>query len=135
MSADIASSDILALKKNISPDLCPRILKLDPEIASVGLSEADAREEAHDFKIIRHSFKNFERSVVQGTIKGYIKILYLSDSKKIIGCHAVGSGASELVSTFAMMVQSKMVLTKIEDFVFNHPTFSSVLGDIAGKVK
>lgn len=135
MSADIAASDILEQKRNISPDLCPRILKLDPEISSVGLSETEAKEAGLDFKVIRHSFKNFERSVVQGTIKGYIKLIYLSDSKKIIGCHAVGSGASELVSTFAMMIQSKIPLNKIEDFVFNHPTFSCTLGDIAEKVK
>jgi len=135
MSADIATGDILANKKSMSPDLCPRILKLDPEIASVGLSESEAKEQGHDFTVIKHSFKNFERSVVQGTIKGYIKIVYKTDNKMILGCHAVGSGASDLVSTFAMMVQSKIPLSKIEDFVFNHPTFSSVLGDIAGKLK
>jgi len=135
MSADIVASEILERKKNISPDLCPRILKLDPEIASVGFSEADAKESGADFKVIRHTFKNFERSVVQGTIKGLVKIIYETESKKILGCHAVGTGASEIVSTFAMMVQSKIPLTKLEDFVFNHPTFSSVLGDIAGKVK
>lgn len=135
MSADIAAADIMDNKRNISPDLCPRILKLDPEIASVGLSEAEAKDAGIDFKVIKHSFKNFERSIVQGTIKGFIKIIYASDTKKILGCHAVGSGASELVSTFAMMVQSKIPLSRIEDFVFNHPSFSCVLGDIAGKVK
>jgi len=135
MSADIVVNDILETKKNLSPDLCPRILRLDPEIASVGLRELEAKESGVDCKIIRHSFKNFERSVVQGTVKGYIKILYSPDSNKILGCHAVGSGASELVSTFAMMIQSKIPITKIEDFVFNHPTYSGVLGDIAGKVK
>lgn len=135
MSADIAAGDIIDSKRNISADLCPKILKLDPEIASVGLSEEDAKEMDIDYKVIKHSFKNFERSVVQGTVKGLIKILYSPDNKKILGCHAVGSGATELVSTFAMMVQSKMPITKIEDFVFNHPTYSSVLGDIAGKVK
>lgn len=135
MSADIAAADILEMKRNISPDLCPRILKLDPELASVGMSELAAKESGADFKVIRHSFKNFERSVVQGTIKGYIKIIYASDTKKILGCHAAGSGASELVSTFAMMIQSKIPLSKIEEFVFNHPSFSCVLGDIAGKVK
>jgi len=135
MSADIVANEILEKKRNISPDLCPRILKLDPEIASVGLSDDDAKEAGFDYKVIKHSFKNFERSVVQGTVKGFIKILYHSDSKKIIGCHAVGSGASDLVSTFAMMVQFKMPLSKIEDFVFNHPTFSNILSDIAGKIK
>ncbi|MGD9808713.1 MAG: NAD(P)/FAD-dependent oxidoreductase [Deferribacterales bacterium] len=135
MSADIASGDILEKKRNISPDLCPRILKLDPEIASVGLSEEAAKEAGLDFKVVRHSFKNFERSVVQGTVKGFIKLLYEPESKKIIGCHAVGSGASDLVSTFSMMIQAKMPLTKIEEFVFNHPTFSNILCDIAGKIK
>jgi len=135
MSADIASTEILEKKKNISADLCPRILKLDPEIASVGLSEAGAKTTGVEFKVLKHSFKNFERSIVQGTIRGFVKIIYAPDTKKILGCHAVGSGASELVSTFAMMVQSKMPLTKLEDFVFNHPTFSSTLGDIAGKIK
>ena len=135
MSAEIAACEILEHKRNISPDLCPRILELDPEVASVGLSEVDAKEAGYDFKVVRHSFKNFERSVAQGTVKGFIKIIYDAKDKKILGCHAVGSGASELVSTFAMMVQSKMPLNRIEDFIFNHPTFSNVLCDIAGKVK
>jgi dihydrolipoamide dehydrogenase len=135
MSADIAAGEILNLKKNLSPDICLRILRLDPEIASVGMSEEEAKDYGVDFKVIRHSFKNFERSVVQGTIKGYVKIIYLTDSKKILGCHAVGSGAYELVSTFAMMVQSKMPLNRLEDFVFNNPAFSNVLEDIAGKIK
>lgn len=135
MSAEIAACDILEHKRNISPDQCPRILKLDPEIASVGLSEDDAKAAGLDYKVIKHSFKNFERSVVQGTVKGLIKIIYCADSRKILGCHAVGSGATELVSTFAMMIQSKIPLNRIGDFIFNHPTFSNVLGDIAGKVK
>ena len=135
MSADIASGEILERKRSLSPDLCPRILKLDPEIASVGLSEEAAKEAGLDFKVVKHSFKNFERSVVQGTVKGFIKLLYEPESKKIIGCHAVGSGASDLVSTFSMMIQAKMPLTKIEEFVFNHPTFSNILCDIAGKIK
>lgn len=135
MSADIAACEILEKRRNISPDLCPRILKLDPEIASVGLSEEAAKESNIDFKVIKHSFKNFERSVVQGTVKGFIKILYGSDNKKILGCHAAGSGASDLVSTFSMMIQAKMPLTKIEDFIFNHPTYSNILSDIAGKIK
>jgi dihydrolipoamide dehydrogenase len=135
MSADIAANDILESRKSLSPDLCPRILRLDPEIASVGITDVEAKEKGIECKIIRHSFKNFERSVVQGTIKGYMKIVYCPDNNKILGCHAVGSGASELVSTFAMMMQSKIPITKIEEFVFNHPTYSGVLGDIAGKIK
>ncbi|ADD68210.1 pyridine nucleotide-disulfide oxidoreductase dimerization region [Denitrovibrio acetiphilus DSM 12809] len=135
MSADIAANDIMDRKRNISADLCPRILKLDPEIASVGMSEDEAKESGIEFKVIRHSFKNFEKSVIHGTIKGLVKILYSPDNKKILGCHAVGNGATDIVSTFAMMVQSKMPLTRLEDFVFNHPTYSSVLGDIAGKIK
>ncbi len=137
MSADIASTDILERKKNISADLCPpRILKLDPEIASVGYSETAAKDAGLDYKVVKHTFKNYERSIVQGgTIKGFVKIIYLPDTKKILGCHAVGSGASELVSTFAMMVQSNIPLNRLEDFVFNHPTFSSILGEIASKIK
>ncbi len=135
MSAEIAANDILEQEKNISADYCPRILKLDPEIAAVGISEDDAKNLKLDYKVIRHNFKNFENSIVHGTIKGFIKIIYEENTKKILGCHAVGGGASELVTTFAMMLQSRISLNRLEDFVFNHPTFCGVLGEIAGKVK
>lgn len=135
MSADMVANDILEKSKVISADYCPRILHLDPEIAAVGLSEDKAKESGIECKVIKHSFKNFENAIMSGTFKGFIKVIYDETTKKILGCHAIGSGAAELVTTFSMMIQSRISLNKLEDFVFNHPTFSGVLGDIAGKVK
>ncbi|TCK60723.1 dihydrolipoyl dehydrogenase family protein [Seleniivibrio woodruffii] len=135
MSADMVANDILERSKIISADYCPRILHLDPEIAAVGLSEDKAKEQGIECKVIRHTFKNFEKAIMSGTLKGFIKIIYDDSTKKILGCHAIGSGAADLVTTFSMMIQSKISLNKLEDFVFNHPTFSGVLADIAGKVK
>lgn len=135
MSAEIAANDILGVEKNVSADFCPRILHLDPQIAAVGINEDEAKSAKLDYKVIRHIYKDFENSIVHGTIKGYIKIIYEDATKRILGCHAVGGGASELVSTFSMMIQSRISLNRLEDFVFNHPTFSGVLGEIAGKIK
>lgn len=135
MSAEIAVSDILEQNKNFSSDYCPRILRLDPEIAAVGIQEETAKQDKIDYKVIKYNFKNYANSLLNGTIKGFIKIIYEDTGKKILGCHAVGSGATELVSVFSMMIQSKISLNKLDEFVFNHPTFSSVLEEIAGKVK
>lgn len=135
MSADIVVSDILEQNKSFSADYCPRILHLDPEIASVGMQEEAVKCQKIDYKVIRHNFKNFENSLLNGTIKGFIKIIYEDGTKRILGCHALGSGASELVSVFSMMIQSKISMSKLDEFVFNHPTFSGVLDEIARKVK
>ena len=134
-SAEIVCNDLCGTSKNYQKDVLPRVLYLDPEVAHVGLTEEEAKERGFDIKVIRYNFTDLEKSLILGTAKGFLKVVYDKNKRKILGCHVIGPGAGQIVQMFALFMQSKVSIDKITDYVFNHPTFAEVLSDLAGKVK
>jgi len=134
-SADIATNSITATGKVFQRHVLPRVLYIDPEIAYVGFNEDDAKEKGFDIGVIKYNFSDIEKSIILGESKGFLKVIYNKKNKRILGCHVIGKGAAQIVSMFSVMIQSKVSIDSISDYVFNHPTFAEVLSDIASKVK
>ena len=102
----------------------------DPEYASVGLTEATARE-AHDVVVGTEGFDSLPRPIIDGRPTGFCKIVADRDNHTILGCHIVGERAVELAQLAAVAVASDMTVQQLALVPFSFPTYANALGRAA----
>ncbi|KAA0258076.1 NAD(P)/FAD-dependent oxidoreductase [Deferribacter autotrophicus] len=134
-SSEIVVDNILGAKRNYKKVTIPKIIYADPEIASIGITEQEAKEQKMNYEVIKYSFADIEKSAILGFSKGVIKIIYNKDDSKIVGAHVLGKGASELINIFGLMIQLKVGVEKIKTCIFNNPLFASILTDLSEAIR
>jgi len=94
-----------------------------PEISSVGLTEREARDKNIPYVLGRASFKELARGLIVGDQNGFVKILVNPENRRVLGVHAIGMSASELVHIGQAVLALKAPVDFFVDNVFNYPTF------------
>jgi NAD(P) transhydrogenase len=94
-----------------------------PEVASAGLTEEQCRELSFDYETGRSDFDFTPRGAIAGR-GGLLKLLFLKDSRKLIGAHCIGDIASELVGIGQMAIRSGCTINTIANMSMNTPTYS-----------
>ncbi|MFC2031966.1 dihydrolipoyl dehydrogenase family protein [Chloroflexota bacterium] len=112
--------------KNIelSYDVLPRATFCDPEVASVGLTEKQAREKGCNVKVGKFDYANLTRAIVSDETDGFIKVVAEGDSGRILGGHIVGAEASSLIHEIAAMMAGSTNVTDIGNTLHAYPTLS-----------
>jgi len=98
-----------------------------PQVASVGLTEAKAKEAGHDIRVGRFSFVGNGKAIALGEDQGMIKTIFDKKTGALIGAHMVGAEVTELIQGF--VVAMNLETTEEERFhtVFPHPTLSEMM--------
>jgi pyruvate/2-oxoglutarate dehydrogenase complex dihydrolipoamide dehydrogenase (E3) component len=94
----------------------------DPEIARVGLSEAEAAEQGIAVEVIRYDLDDLDRSIADGNTRGWVKVLVKPGSDRILGACIVGSSAGELIGEFVSAMTHGLGLKKIMSTIHIYPT-------------
>jgi len=102
----------------------PACIYCHPQIASVGLTEKEAREKGHDVKIGRFPFAANGKSVAVGDTEGFVKIIGDGRFGEILGVHIIGSEATELIAEFALAKATEMTVHDVHHTIHAHPTLS-----------
>jgi pyruvate/2-oxoglutarate dehydrogenase complex dihydrolipoamide dehydrogenase (E3) component len=98
----------------------------DPELARVGLTEAQAkRRYGDDVLVTRRYFKMVDKAQMRGETTGFCKVVTLSNGE-ILGAHIVGAEASELIHVFALAMQQKLKIKAIANLTPIFPTLSEI---------
>ena len=93
-----------------------------PEVASVGLTEAAAREESHDVAVGRFPFSALGRAQTFGGVEGLVKVVAERDDGHVLGVHVIGPGASDLIPEGVLAMQLQATLADIAATIHAHPT-------------
>jgi pyruvate/2-oxoglutarate dehydrogenase complex dihydrolipoamide dehydrogenase (E3) component len=99
---------------------------LDPEVARVGLSEAEAKKKGIEYDLVRQEFATVDRAVVESQEFGFAKILVKRHSDRILGAAIVGDHAGELIHEFVLAMKQNIGLGKIAAMIHVYPTLSEV---------
>jgi dihydrolipoamide dehydrogenase len=110
----------------------PDAVYCDPQVASVGLSEAKARELGHDVKIGKFPFKANSKASVLGAEDGFVKLVCDKKYGEILGAHMIGAGVTELIGEMTMAIRMEATLEDLQFTVHAHPTLSEAILDAAG---
>jgi dihydrolipoamide dehydrogenase len=106
----------------------PLVVYSHPELASVGLTEQQARDAGHDVAVHQHSFAGVARAIIQGDNQGTVRIV--SDaSGRILGATVAGPLAGELIHELMYAVGWEALTSEAAAFVHAHPTVAEAVGE------
>ena len=116
---------LFRLPVKVNEDIIPRMTFTDPELAHVGLSEADARSRRMRFKVLRWPYHEIDRARAERETRGHIKVI-TSARGRILGATIVGANAGELIATWALAVSKRLNVRTLAGMVIPYPTFAEV---------
>lgn len=103
----------------------PWVTYTDPQLAHVGLTEAQAKEAGTHKQTIKVKFNEVDRAVAERKTEGFIKVV-LGNRGKVLGASIVGAHAGEILATWSFLVAHKMPLKKLASVIYPYPTFSEI---------
>ncbi len=128
----IAAEDMAGQRVHpMDQDLVTRCTYSTPEIASVGLTEAQARERGHEVKTGRFPFLANGRAIIHGETDGFAKLVADATTGQLLGAHVVGVQATELIGEPALARLFQGDAWEVGRNIHPHPTLSEALGEAA----
>lgn len=107
----------------------------DPEVARVGLSETEAREQCIAFEVTRYGLDDLDRAIADGTAHGFVKVLTVPGKDVILGVTIVGEHAGDLLAEFVLAMKHGLGLNKILATIHIYPTLAEANKFVAGQWK
>jgi dihydrolipoamide dehydrogenase len=102
----------------------PNCTYCHPEVASVGLTEDQAKEQGYDIEVGKFPWVGIGRAVAAGHTDGFVKIIRDKKYSEILGAHIVGPHATELIAEFVIGRHLESTVEELEKAIHPHPTLS-----------
>ncbi len=115
----------------INYDHVPRCTYTEPEIGSVGLTEAQAKAQGHEVRVGSFPFRALARARMAGEVDGFVKIVAEKKYDEILGVHIIGPRATELVAEAVMALRMEVTVEELSKTIHAHPTMSEAVGEAA----
>ena len=126
--AEVAVNHMLGKPDEMRYDVIPAVIYTDPEVASVGHSKEGAEKLGMTVKEVKLPMSYAGRYLAENEGgKGFIKLVVDTDRNRLVGCHMVGSYASEIIMTATMMVDTELNPDRLKRLVFPHPTVAEII--------
>jgi dihydrolipoamide dehydrogenase len=109
----------------------PNVVYTHPEVASGGLTEAEAKAAGLNLHIGTFPFKANSRAKCTGEEEGFVKMLATSEGGTIVGIHIIGAHASELIAEGALAIQKRITASELAATPHAHPTLSEAVKEAA----
>ncbi|MDK8462302.1 bifunctional TVP38/TMEM64 family protein/FAD-dependent oxidoreductase [Marinobacter sp. SS13-12] len=113
----------------------PWVTFTSPEVARVGLSEAEAREKGVAYEVTRYGLDDLDRAIAESEDYGFIKVLTPPGKDKILGVVVVGMHAGEILAEFTLAMKHGLGLNKILGTIHPYPTWNESAKYAAGEWK
>ncbi len=98
-----------------------------PQIASVGLTEAKAREAGHEVRVGKFPFIGNGKAIALGEVEGFVKTVFDAKSGELLGAHMIGAEVTELIQGYTVGKTAELVEQDFMHTVFPHPTLSEMM--------
>ncbi|MGO3454919.1 MAG: dihydrolipoyl dehydrogenase family protein [Marinomonadaceae bacterium] len=108
---------------------------VDPEVARVGLSEQDAKEQGIAYEMVRYGLDDLDRAIAESAATGFVKVLTVPGKDKILGVTIVGEHSGELLAEFVLAMKHGLGLNKILGTIHTYPTWAESNKYAAGEWK
>jgi dihydrolipoamide dehydrogenase len=137
--AHLSSAEGVALAERIAGhefrpinyDQVPGGTYCDPEIGSVGLTEAKAKERGYDVRVGSFKFGVLGRARIAGEVEGFVKIVADKKYDEILGVHMIGPRATELVAEATLALKLECTVEELIRTIHAHPTMSEAVAEAA----
>jgi dihydrolipoamide dehydrogenase len=127
----IAAEVIAGYKSEYDNYAMPSVIFTDPEIASVGLTENEAKDKGFKVKIGKFPFGALGKSMAIGETEGFVKVVTDEETNQLLGLHIVGYDASSLISEGALAIEMGATAEDIALTIHPHPTIPEAIMEAA----
>ncbi|PQO23761.1 dihydrolipoyl dehydrogenase [Rhodobacteraceae bacterium WD3A24] len=111
----------------VRPESIPGCTYCHPQIASVGLTEAQAKEAGHEVKVGRFPFIGNGKAIALGESEGMVKTVFDAGTGELLGAHMIGAEVTELIQGYAVGKTLETTEVELMETVFPHPTLSEMM--------
>ena len=112
-------------------DKVPSCTYCDPEVASVGLTEDEARKRGHDVVVGQFPFSAIAKAKILEDPRGFVKIVAEKKYDQVLGVHIIGAHATELISEATTALNLEATAASLFQAVHAHPTLAETMGEAA----
>ena len=112
-------------------DNVPSVTYCHPEVASIGMTEEQAKEKKLDYQVGRFPFSANGRARTSGETEGFVKIIRDKKYGEILGAHIVGGHASEIIHELAVARENEYTVEEVDLAIHAHPTLSEAIAEAA----
>jgi pyruvate/2-oxoglutarate dehydrogenase complex dihydrolipoamide dehydrogenase (E3) component/uncharacterized membrane protein YdjX (TVP38/TMEM64 family) len=106
-----------------------------PEVARVGLSESEAKEQGIAYEVTKYGIDDLDRAIADGTAHGFVKVLTVPGKDRILGATIVGEHAGDLLAEYVLAMKHGLGLNKILGTIHTYPTLAEANKYAAGEWK
>jgi dihydrolipoamide dehydrogenase len=126
--AEVAVNTILGKKDTMRYQAMPSVLYTSPEMAFVGETEETAAQKGLKFekKVLPMNYSGRYMAENEGG-DGIVKLIIDPERQRLLGCHLLGSYASEIILSAGIMIETEMRLDQIKELIFPHPTVGEII--------
>ena len=129
-AAIVIRNALFRLRPKVSAAAIPRVIYTEPELAQVGMTEAEARKRRRSIRILRWPFADNDRAQAERATDGFIKVITKKNGE-ILGCTIVGASAGELIQLWVVAIDKGMKVGDLTSFVLPYPTLSEISKRVA----
>jgi dihydrolipoamide dehydrogenase len=115
----------------LDPVQVPRCTYCQPQVASAGLTEAQARERGLQVRVGKFPFSASGKAIAMGDTVGFVKTVFDAETGRLLGTHAIGAEVTELLPEMVMAAWAGVRAEQFEALVHAHPTLSESLKEAA----
>lgn len=127
----VAAEAIAGQKSVVDYRAMPAVCYVDPEIATTGLTVAEAKDQGLDVKSAKFPFSANGRAVSMHAPDGFVRLVFTKDQSQIVGAQIVGADASDLISELTLAIESGATVEDVALTVHPHPSLSEAIMDSA----
>jgi dihydrolipoamide dehydrogenase len=113
--------------KPLQKELVPGCTYCTPQIASVGLTEAQAKEKGYSVDVGRFPFQANGKAIALGETAGMVKTIFDKDTGRLLGAHMIGAEVTELIQGYCIALGLKATADQLAHIMFPHPTLSEMM--------
>ena len=117
--------------RHLDYDKAASAIFTEPEIADVGLAEAEAFASGRKIRVTKVPFSSTAKALINNDSRGFVKIISDPATGEVLGGSIVGRHAAELISVIALAVTANLKVTDIEESLLVHPALAEALADAA----
>ncbi|MEE8185675.1 MAG: dihydrolipoyl dehydrogenase [Thermodesulfobacteriota bacterium] len=121
-----AVSNALGKDKRMDYSAIPSVIFTDPEVASVGMKEEEAKEKGIDLKVGRFPYGANGKALCMDEGEGYMQVIADNATDRVIGCSIIGAHATDLIGEVTLAIKAGLKTGDIVETVHAHPTLTEI---------
>jgi dihydrolipoamide dehydrogenase len=128
MEGIVAAENITGHEARMDYKAVPACIYTEPEVASVGLTEQEARDKGYDVRVGSFPFANLGKAMAMNETNGFVKVIADNKYGEILGVHIIGPHATDLIHEAVVSIQLENTVEELMRTIHAHPTLAEAIG-------